>query len=83
MKPEDYLNSWVPKLYGIQPDARGYRKACIDEIHRVTGISKNTINTWGALFENCPEHVHYTLKWVDSLNRIRELVALTVDLPED
>ncbi|MDX2231888.1 MAG: hypothetical protein NW220_19800 [Leptolyngbyaceae cyanobacterium bins.349] len=76
MKPEDYLNKWVPKLYGVKPEERGYRKTCIDEMHRVTGISKNTINTWGALFENSPDHVHHTLRWVDTLNQIREMVSM-------
>jgi hypothetical protein len=73
----------VPKLYGVKSDERGYRKVCINEIHRVTGIPKNTINTWGAMFENCPEHVHSTLKWVDILNQVRELIALPTNISEN
>jgi len=83
LSPEDYLNHWVPKIYGIQPDERGYRKICIYEINRVTGISKNTVNTWGAKFENCPDHVRYTLKWVALLNQIREMVELPTNLTVD
>lgn len=83
MNPDKYLSRWVPVFYGINPEERGYRKVCIHEIHRLTGISKNTINTWGSMFENCPEHVRYTLKWVNDLNLIRELVPLELNLPDD
>lgn len=82
LKPEEYLNHWVPKLYGVKPDERGYRKTCIDEMHRVTGISKNTINTWGPMFEHCPDHVHRTLEWVDLLHKIRELISVPIELPK-
>lgn len=76
LEPSDYCSKWVPKLWHIEQGERGYRKACMAEIARVTSISKNTINTWGSDFSDCPSHVKQSLRMADIINTIRELIQL-------
>ena len=70
LEPKEYCQKWVT----YPEDERGYRKACIVELHKVTGISKETIRCWGKEFEKAPDHVRVTLEQRDALNQIQEIM---------
>lgn len=35
VKIQDFCETWIPKLYDVQPDEYGYKKACINELVRL------------------------------------------------
>jgi hypothetical protein len=48
VSPEDFLATWIFKLYKVEPenDKQKYRKACIIELHRLCPeIQRETIRT--------------------------------------
>lgn len=66
MSPSDFCAKWIPILYGIMPDERGYKAACIKELTAVTGLTESTIkNSWGANMANYPKSVENTLYWAN------------------
>ncbi len=83
MEPREYCCRWVPKFYGISPDERGYRKACIKELAKVTTLEEGTINNWGSQFEGRPNYVLVMLRMADMINQIREVVSLPPDFPKE
>lgn len=86
LEPTEYLSEWVPLIWGISPEERGYRKACINEIHRITGVSVNTINTWsptGSDFDKCPDYVYRVFKAHHMLNTVRKIVGFRMEWLQD
>lgn len=74
---EDFLHRWIPKLYGIQPDEYGFRKACITELSRLMsgvitarGIDKNW--KWQNGQTDYPPYVKPLLDLADEKYRIME-----------
>lgn len=67
MEPKEFCSRWVTH---VPPGDRGYIKACIDELARVTGLSPKTIEKWGTNFERRPNHI---LTALDSANTLREV----------
>ena len=66
MSPSDFCQKWIPILYKIMPDERGYKAACIKELVSVTGLTESTIkNSWGADMANYPKSVENTLYWAN------------------
>jgi hypothetical protein len=81
LEPRDFCNIWIEKLYGIKPDERGFKAACIKELAKITGTRYATIErNWGADFSDRPSWVPRLLRREHMLNRIREVVNLS---PED
>jgi len=72
VEPIEYCKRWVKS---VDPDSRGYRKACIKELSKATKLSELTIKDWGENFEGRPNYVLHILSQADKLNQIRELVA--------
>lgn len=56
------------------PGERGYYKACVALLAKVTGLSGRTIEGWGTDFSNRPESVTVTLRKENTLLEIRELI---------
>jgi hypothetical protein len=83
MEPREYCRRWVPKFYRISPDERGYRKACIKELAKVTTLEEGTINNWGSQFEGRPDYVLVMLRMADMINQIREIISLPPDFPKE
>lgn len=72
MKPIDYLTTWLPILYGIHPNDWGARTKCREELERITGISQNTIKSWGADFELAPIYVQKICDYMDFINSVNQ-----------
>lgn len=80
LEPLDFCNIWIPKIYGIQPNERGFKAACIRELTKITGTQYTTIErNWGADFSDRPDWVPRVLRREHMLNRIREIVNLSPD----
>jgi hypothetical protein len=63
LEPLDFCNIWIPKLYGIQPNERGFKAACIKELAKITGTGYATIErNWAADFSDRPEWVPRLLR---------------------
>jgi hypothetical protein len=80
MKPSEYCNAWVTKITGIQPDERGYKKACVTELMRVTGCAESTVWGWGDSFDECPAYVKFILAPTHANNLIKEVFGYRADL---
>ena len=84
MSPSEYCAKWVTKISGLQPDARGYKSACVRELMRVTGLAKSTIGEWGIDYtkfdENPSKAVLAALKWADQINSVKEGLGIRPDL---
>lgn len=78
MNPEEYCKKWVPEFRGVTPDDWGYRKICIEELSKITGLSEGTISGWGKHFEKAPAYAHKHCAMADALNQI----AKTAKLPD-
>lgn len=84
LEPLDFCNRWIPKLYNVQPDERGYKAACIRELEKITGTQYTTIErNWGADFSNRPEWVPRILKREHLLNLIQQAMNLRTEQIED
>ena len=70
MDPWEYACKWVPLIYGINPDERGFKDAAAREISRITGRHTGSIRNWGSQFENAPQDVRLILKMADLLNAV-------------
>ncbi|MFB2920344.1 MULTISPECIES: hypothetical protein [Aerosakkonema] len=71
MEPAEFCLKWVKN---IKPGERGYYKACVKVLSKVTGLSERTIEGWGPDFSGRPDSVAVTLRKEDILNQIRQLV---------
>jgi hypothetical protein len=84
VSPSEYCAKWVTKISGLQPDARGYKSACVRELMRVTGLAKSTIGEWGIDYtkfdENPSKAVLAALKWADQINSVKEGLGIRPDL---
>lgn len=73
MSPSEYCEKWIPIIYGIEPDERGYRAKCIIELSSVTEFATSTIEGWGsdldAVAERTRPIVERTLAMQDALNK--------------
>ncbi|WP_319422699.1 hypothetical protein [Pleurocapsa sp. FMAR1] len=58
----------------MPPEQRGYRKACIEQLAKATGLSETTIANWGKDFEKRPDYIVHTLSIANKLNRIRQII---------
>jgi hypothetical protein len=76
VEPIEYCKRWIK---GVDPNSRGYRKTCIEELAKATKLSKTTIKDWGEGFESRPSYVLHILAQADKLNQIRELVGDSSD----
>jgi hypothetical protein len=46
---EQFCEKWIPRLYGIEPDERGFKKYCAAELVKVMGgrvTANNIIRHW-------------------------------------
>ncbi len=76
LTPADYCQIWVGQKRGIYPSDRGYRKACVAELHHVLGVSANTVNCWGSNFEKCQDVWTFLhLRCVHIMNVEREILS--------
>jgi hypothetical protein len=81
---EEFCAIWIPKLYGIQPNEYGYRKACMNELVRLTegSASYNTIDKnwqWTNGEEKYPSYMkpllnlaHQRYSVLDALGELRK-----------
>jgi len=73
---ETFCELWIPKLYGLQPDERGYKKACISELAKIVGdISPSNIQKnwkWGKGEKEYP-------KWVDRMLELTDARYKTIE----
>lgn len=46
LDPEDFCQKWIPRLTGIQPNQRGYRRVCCQLLSFVLGKSLGTVQNW-------------------------------------
>lgn len=77
LEPLDFCREWIPKLYGIQPDERGFKAESIRELSRITDIGEASISAnWGADFSDRPKWVPKVLQREHMLNLVREAVIL-------
>lgn len=74
---EEFCHRWIPKLYKIQPDEYGYRKACVTELSRLMkdsitfrGIEKNW--KWQNGQTDYPPYVKAVLDLADEKYRVME-----------
>lgn len=72
MHPQDYCIKWVPRLYGIHPEDRGFKARSITELARVTGLKEGSIKGWGADYEKHPAIVATLLSYVDFILEIEQ-----------
>ncbi|MDJ0577719.1 MAG: hypothetical protein QNJ65_21490 [Xenococcaceae cyanobacterium MO_234.B1] len=70
LEPLEYCRKWVD----MSPEARGYRKVCINALSKATGLSERTIGNWGKDFSKRPDYVIHTLDMANKLKQIREIV---------
>lgn len=71
LEPIEFCRKWVP----VPEGERGWRKACIQYLAKVTGKPERTIDDWGADFSSRPKDVLVTLEYADSLLTIGERVG--------
>lgn len=72
LEPSDYLEQWVPVIYGKYPGEHGYRAACVTELCRVVEASYDAVNHWGKKFEKTPSYAKVILKKEHVLNQFRK-----------
>lgn len=70
LEPQDYAEKWIPKLFGLEAEERGFRDKAVTEIARITGLSAGSVNNWGSKFERSPDYVKRMLKMADILNTV-------------
>lgn len=70
LEPMEYCRRWVNHEPG-----RNYRKACINAIAQVTGMSPKTVKDWGRDFRYRPKYVTRILRQADLINQFKQLVA--------
>ena len=70
LEPMEYCRRWVTHEPG-----RNYRKACINAIAQVTGMSPKTVKDWGRDFRYRPKYVTRILRQADLINQFKQLVA--------
>lgn len=71
MRTAEYLKKWIPTLYNLKPEQRGFRSRCVQELSAITGISIATIDrNWGASpdFEGSPLYLESLLDAQDVVN---------------
>ena len=72
MTIEEYLLKWIPQIYGIQPSERGFRARCLDELSKITGVSRDSIHAnWGSgiTFQDAPSYVERIINLQDVVNQ--------------
>ena len=73
LTPGEYCARWVPIIYGIEPDERGYRSKCVVELNHATGFALTTIEGWGSDLNNVSsrsrEQVEMMLAMRDAMNK--------------
>jgi len=78
MSPSEYCQIWIPIIYGLHPDERGYRAKCIIELSSVTELATSTIEGWGSNLDMVAERtrpiVERTLAMQDALNKTNHLL---------
>jgi len=72
IEPIDYLRKWIPIKTGKYEGEYGWKKACIEEIHVLTGYEPSTISTWSIDFSKAPVQVRKSLFKEDILNGIEQ-----------
>ena len=71
----EYLRKWVPKLYGIKVEERGWRERCLDELAKIMPAQRNTIDkNWGQSWENAPEYAGHICGYADFMNQLSEMM---------
>jgi len=85
---EEFCQNWIPKLYGLQPDEYGYRKACITELTRLMegaitakGIDKNW--KWNDGQEEYPGYVRPLLSLAHQKYTIMEALGVLPKYPTE
>lgn len=66
--PREYCLKWIPTLYGKDPNAYGFRKACIAELAWLTGNTEKSVDNWGKDFEKAPKAIERVCEMADLLN---------------
>ncbi|MEO0376213.1 MAG: hypothetical protein AAF329_16640 [Cyanobacteria bacterium P01_A01_bin.17] len=69
MTPKGYCAEWVPKLYGVSSEERGYRLLCAKELARITGYKVGSIQNWGADFAKAPKAARRICAMASVLNQ--------------
>ena len=82
LEPTEYCEKWIPKLYQIQPDERGYHTACVRELSKVLYLNEGSVRNWGLSFKKCPDYVKHFLRLVDVVRQVQVSVDLPSNLPE-
>lgn len=73
MTTVEYLLKWIPLIYGVQPDERGFRAKCIEELSQVTEIPARSIDTnWGKAptFDRAPNYINTILNLQNQVNEM-------------
>lgn len=76
MSPSQFCEKWIPILYNISPDQRGYKAACIRELQAVTGLTERTVKSWGADMADYPDSVGNTLKFANMAYGIKHAIGI-------
>lgn len=81
---EDFCNRWIPKLYKIEQNEYGFRKACVTELSRLMkdsitllGIEKNW--KWQNGQTDYPPYVRAVLDLADEKYRVMEQLNVLPD----
>jgi hypothetical protein len=70
LKPSEFCRRWIENP---PPGEWGYRAACIRELVRVTGLTKDAINKWGPDLDDCPDIVEILLRKEDIIRQVQHL----------
>lgn len=77
--PEQFANTWITKLYGLEPGDDLYRKACIQEFCRFLKVKKrNAYKNWvwtGDRKHEYPKDLPAILWLLDQRYKVMEAVG--------
>lgn len=72
MLPKDYCEKWIPLLYDLNPGDYGYKRACIDELSKLTGFATKTVKNWDSEFGKAPVQAKIICGLMDRLRTIEK-----------